>query len=177
MSIEFDDHALGEYERNLIRVRDGLDNQFKKMVKKAASLVLEKAAKTTNTSDALKNEQGQTVRVGGTLRRGWTADSESEAESGSQRGVSEYVAKAKVVVDGKEYSLDITNPVHYASYVEFGHRQEVGRFVPAIGKRLKKPWVEGQFILTNAMKSTNNKFGRVMEKQLQDYLTKELGDD
>ena len=40
MSIEFDDHALGEYERNLIRVRDGLDNQFKKMVKKAFIFVL-----------------------------------------------------------------------------------------------------------------------------------------
>lgn len=38
-----------------------------------------------------------------------------------------------------EYYIVLFNPVLYASYVEYGHRQEVGRFVPQIGKRLKSP--------------------------------------
>ena len=47
-------------------------------------------------------------------------------------------------------SLEITlgNPAEYASYVEYGHSQEVGRFVPAIGKRLVNDWVEGGFMFT-----------------------------
>lgn len=35
----------------------------------------------------------------------------------------------------------------YAPHVEFGHRQEPGRYVPAIGKRLKASYVEGQYFL------------------------------
>ena len=31
--------------------------------------------------------------------------------------------------------------VEYARFVEYGHKQEIGRFVPAIGKRLVEPWV------------------------------------
>ena len=35
----------------------------------------------------------------------------------------------------------------YAPHVEFGHRQQPGRYVPAIGKRLKASYVEGQHFL------------------------------
>lgn len=66
---------------------------------------------------------------GGTLRRNWT--------------ISKNVTK-----QGTTYSIEIINPIEYASYVEYGHRQEVGRYVPAIGKKLVKPWVEGKFMLT-----------------------------
>lgn len=34
--------------------------------------------------------------------------------------------------------------VKYAPYVEFGHHQTPGRYVPAIGKRLKASWVPPQ---------------------------------
>ena len=37
---------------------------------------------------------------------------------------------------GKHYRAEIYNNIEYAPYVENGHRQEVGRYVPAIGKRL-----------------------------------------
>ena len=53
-----------------------------------------------------------------------------------------------VTKQGTTYSIEIINPIEYASYVEYGHRQEVGRYVPAIGKKLVKPWVEGKFMLT-----------------------------
>lgn len=44
---------------------------------------------------------------------------------------------------GKHYRAEIYNNIEYAPYVENGHRQEVGRYVPAIGKRLVRSFVEG----------------------------------
>ena len=69
---------------------------------------------------------------GGTLRRGWT--NLQAAGYSVQRGAN-------------SYSITLTNPVYYASYVEYGHRQTPGRYVPAIGKRLVASWVEGQHFL------------------------------
>ena len=43
---------------------------------------------------------------------------------------------------GKHYRAEIYNNIEYAPYVENGHRQEVGRYVPAIGKRLVRSFVE-----------------------------------
>ena len=60
-------------------------------------------------------------KVGGTLRRGWTI--------------------GEVKHEGNDCIIEVINPLEYASYVEYGHRQEPGRYVPAIGKRLKRAWV------------------------------------
>ena len=60
---------------------------------------------------------------------------------------------------GFNHTVDIENPVEYATCVEFGHRirhrQTVGRYVPQIGKRLVRPYVEGKYIkpVYMAMKS------------------------
>ena len=35
----------------------------------------------------------------------------------------------------------------YAPNVEYGHRQQAGRYVPAIGKSLDHAWVPGQHFL------------------------------
>ena len=43
--------------------------------------------------------------------------------------------------NGDTYSAQVINNVEYASYVNYGHWQEVGRYVPAIGKRLVRPYV------------------------------------
>ncbi|WP_410743920.1 HK97 gp10 family phage protein, partial [Clostridium neonatale] len=67
-------------------------------------------------------------RTGGTLRNGW--------------------AIGQITQKGNSYTIEIINPVEYASYVEYGHRQTPGRFVPAIGKKLKKSWVRGRFMMT-----------------------------
>ena len=38
---------------------------------------------------------------------------------------------------GDQYTVTIINNLEYASYVEYGHRQTPGRYVPALGKTLK----------------------------------------
>ena len=56
--------------------------------------------------------------TGGTLRDAWTI--------------------LPVEKQGNNYVVTIVNNTEYASYVEFGHRQRPGRYVPALGKSLKK---------------------------------------
>lgn len=45
----------------------------------------------------------------------------------------------------KKVEKGLINTADYSSFVNDGHRQEVGRYVPAIEKTLVKPWVEGHF--------------------------------
>lgn len=49
---------------------------------------------------------------------------------------------------GNTYEITVINNLDYASYVEYGHRQTPGRYVPALGKSLKVSWVKGRFMLT-----------------------------
>jgi len=50
----------------------------------------------------------------------------------------------------------------YAVYVETGHSQQPGRYVPAIGKRLVASWVEGKWYMART--------GIQMKKQVEDNL-------
>lgn len=94
----------------------------------------------------------------GTLRRGWDAS-----------------IGVKAVNTGGGYTVTITNSVEYASYVEFGHRQTPGRYVPAIGKSLKKSWVSGQFFLTKAELELEKELPKIIEKKLEAWIKEVLG--
>lgn len=63
--------------------------------------------------------------------------------------------------------IEIYNPKEYASFVEFGHRQEVGRYVPALGKKLKVPWVEGKFMLTLSIQEVEELLPQIANKYTQ----------
>ena len=65
--------------------------------------------------------------------------------------------------------------MNYAAYVEFGHRQEVGRFVPAIKKRLVKPWVKGKFMLTISEHELEGQMENIIAKRIENWL-KKLGE-
>lgn len=64
--------------------------------------------------------------------------------------------------------------MNYAAYVEFGHRQEVGRFVP-IKKRLVKPWVKGKFMLTISEHELEGQMENIIAKRIENWL-KKLGE-
>ena len=70
------------------------------------------------------------------------------------------------------YEIEVSNSTEYASYVEFGHRQTPGRFVPAIGKRLKKSWVKGKFMLTISEDELKRQAPAVIEKKITAWLKK-----
>lgn len=110
------------------------------------------------------------IKSGGTLRRGWTAETQEQAEAGKVPNAKEYANSLKVLRMGNSFIIIVKNPVEYSSYVEFGHRQEPGRFVPAIGKRLKAAWVAGHFMLTISEKELESQLPKIIERKMTNFI-------
>lgn len=95
-------------------------------------------------------------RVGGTLRRGWTGE--------KQQDVQTYVNTLNIVHSGENVTIEIINPVEYASYVEYGHRT-----------RNHKGWVEGKFMLTISVQEIQQAAPGVLENKLKRKLGEVFG--
>lgn len=80
----------------------------------------------------------------------------------------------KVATRGNEHSIPVLNSASYASFVNDGHRQTPGRYVPILGKRLVKSWVEGLFIAEKAEKSVVRKGNRIISVISREHLEKGL---
>ena len=78
-------------------------------------------------------------KKGGTLRERWT------------------IGEAVRTADG--YSIEIVNPMEYASYVEFGHRT-----------RNHRGWVPGRFMLTISEQELEADAPRILENKLKALL-------
>ena len=123
--------------------------------------------RVTAKRDSKKHKKGDVYtkrvntsgKLGGTLRRGWTVDTHEEAESGVKVSVTDYVDQIQIKRSGNTYTIEVKNPVEYASYVEYGHRT-----------RNHQGWVEGQFILTGAVDELNGQSQRVIENKLNEWL-------
>ena len=57
--------------------------------------------------------------------------------------------------------------VEYAPYVELGHRQQPGRFVPKIKKRLVRSWVPGKPYLRPAFENHTTEIERIILDALE----------
>lgn len=68
---------------------------------------------------------------------------------------------------GDTYVIEIINPIEYASYVEYGHVQTPGRYVPQLGKQLKKSWVEGKFMLRDSEIELLREAPKALERKLK----------
>lgn len=137
----------------------------KQMSKELAARLLSRVKKRTPVGEyetiTYQTKDGRELTFndgmqGGTLRNNWKT--------------------SEIVYRGGEYRITIYNPLNYASYVEYGHRQEVGRFVPQIGKRLKAGWVEGQFMLKISEEEVQALAPKLLEKRLNEKL-REVFDD
>ena len=127
------------------------------IVKELAARLLTKVVDRTPVGD-YPSGSGKT---GGTLRRGWTG--------GKSQAVKAYLKTVAVEKVGADYVLTIENPIEYGIYVEYGHRQTPGRFVPAIGKRLVKAWVPGQFMLTKSEREIEAIMQPLIEKMMMGF--------
>lgn len=105
-------------------------------------------------------------KLGGTLRRGWTARTEEEAKNGKGKGnknqeeITAWVNELPIKRKGNIFQIDVTNVVSYASYVEYGHRT-----------RNHKGWVEGKYMLTISEKELNTELPKFIEKKLIELLS------
>lgn len=56
--------------------------------------------------------------------------------------------------------------VKYSVFVELGHHQQVGRYVPAIGKRLVNDWVEPHAFLRPAVENHTDEYKFIVQSEL-----------
>ena len=101
----------------------------------------------------------KSAKKGGTLRRGWTAKTEDEAKSGGKGDAVAWANSLPITKSGNIIQIEITNPVNYASYVEYGHRT-----------KNHKGWVKGQFMLTISEQELDAQAPKILEQKLAKYL-------
>ncbi|SFA87594.1 Bacteriophage HK97-gp10, putative tail-component [Acetitomaculum ruminis DSM 5522] len=79
----------------------------------------------------------------GILRRGWKVDPAGKTASG--------------------YQITISNPIEYASYVEYGHRT-----------KNRSGWVNGKFMLTKSKSEIKSIMPGLLNRRLTRYLSEGL---
>ena len=124
-----------------------IDAFIESCAKELAARLLAKVIKRTPVGQYPKGSG----KVGGTLRRGWTA--------GKSQAANAYANNLKVHHFGDVYVIEIINPVEYAPYVEFGHRTRGGQ-----------GWVEGKFMLTISEQEIEADAPRILENKLKKKL-------
>lgn len=147
---QFDDAVQGEaimrdIEKAFFRVTGLALNIVKKRtpVAKSNAWVGLRLSGNTLQEDIFKHR-------GGKLRRSWEASNIKRV--------------------GRSLQVELFNTAEYAVYVELGHRQTPGRYVPAIGRQLVNSWVPGKFMLTKSLddiqKVLDKIIGEAFEKAL-----------
>lgn len=67
-----------------------------------------------------------------------------------------------------KYTEAVGTDVKYAPYVELGHNQEPGRYVPAIKKRLVASHVNGKPYLRPAVENHKEEYSRIIQTELSE---------
>lgn len=70
-------------------------------------------------------------------------------------------------VSQEEKAVYVGTAVEYAPFVEFGHHQEVGRYVPDIGKRLVREFVPAKPFLKPAIENHLDEYKHILESELK----------
>lgn len=148
-STDFDE--LLEFQKQFEQITDKeLEKFFVDTAKELAARFLELVIPETPVGIY----PASTGKVGGTLRRGWTAGQSEES----------YVYTIQVVKTGNAYEIEIYNPVEYAEYVEYGHRTgDSGR-----------GWVLGRFMMTKTEIIMNQQAPQVVQKRFEEMLRSKM---
>lgn len=134
-----------ELEKSLTKIQKDVDDFIVSLSKEVAARLLSKVIRRTPVGQYKKGSG----KVGGTLRRGWTA--------GKKR--ADFIEGIQVNKRGSIYEVVIKNSVEYASYVEFGHRT-----------RNHKSWVPGRFMLTISEQELEGDLERIIQNKLQKFM-------
>lgn len=90
---------------------------------------------------------------------------------GKYRSVSEHMRRSWEAERINDTTVKVFNTASYASYVNDGHRQQPGRFIPVLGKRLTKSFVKGLHMQEKAEAATRRASDKIMKNALDDYLS------
>lgn len=139
---------LLEFQERLEKISKQTDAFFEALGKDIAKRLIAEAVKRTPVGQYPSGSG----KVGGTLRRGWSAKDVT-------------ITKA-----GRQWVITIYNRTEYASYVEYGHRQTPGRFVPVLEKRLKAGWVKGRYMLTISEEELERELPAIIEAKVTAWI-------
>lgn len=147
--------------RELKKLSNNLDNYLRttdileSVAKELTARLLGKVIPRTPVGQYPKS----TGKVGGTLRRGWTTDSQEQAERGSNIDINAYVNSIEVYKTDKYVEILVINPVEYASFVESGHRTRGGA-----------GWVNGRHMLRISVNELKNDSPKIIRKRIEKEL-------
>lgn len=152
--------GLEQLQRQLQQQDDLVDAFCRECAAELAARLLRKAKKRTPVGDYSDTwelvDDGENKflvesdRKGGELRRAWSCGTVHHWQG--------------------TYVVTVENSKFYASYVEFGHRQTPGRYVPAIDKKLKKAWAPGKFMLTISENEIREAAPGILQQKLRRFL-------
>lgn len=71
-----------------------------------------------------------------------------------------------VEADENQVSIAVGTNTEYAAPVELGHHQKPGRYVPAIGKRLKADWVAPRPFIAPAIQNHTDEYEEIIQAVL-----------
>jgi len=151
-----DFRQLQKLQERINKLQQGdVDKFIEEVAKELAARLLAKVIRRTPVGQY----PSSSGKNGGTLRRGWTAKTEEEAKTGGSSNAKAYAEALQITKSGDVYQIEIINPVHYASYVEYGHRT-----------RNHQGWVSGRFMLTISEKELDGQKEKILERKLKKYL-------
>lgn len=159
-NLKFDKKELEKLQKQLEELEKGkardkfFEDCAKEMAARLLALVIPKTPVGVYPNDS--------SRKGGALRRGWTGGKKTNAEA--------FAKSLTVKKSGNTYTITVADDVPYASYVEYGHRQKPGRYVPAIGKRLKEGFVPGKRMLEISEQELEALAPKILQDKLEKFL-------
>ena len=131
--------------------------------RKEITIVAKKDSKNHKKGDTYTKKINPSGKMGGTLRRGWVSKTHEEAESGNGRpnmsDIESYVQALTLKRVGNISTIEIVNPVEYASYVENGHRTAN-----------HKGWIQGKFMLKRSADEVQAAAPRVIQAETDKWL-------
>ena len=157
INVSFDFSEIEQFQKALDQLCDHeIDQMMNDVCKDVTKSMLSKVKKNTGvgrvpayiTADV--REKYWAGYVGGQLRDSWHPQA--------------------IRKEGDAWKCGVENNTTYAIYYEYGHRQNVGQFVPALGKRLKKPFVEGHYPATKAAQAMQRQMPKVADKNIRKLL-------
>ena len=179
-NVKVDFKELAEFQKRVEKLNSSMRQEFvEQCARELAARLLRKVIKRTPVG---KYPSGS-GKVGGSLRRGWTTKDEKtamytalfgggEGGSGGTGTQKEVFGKGSVAENAKGfanslnvkkqggvYIVEITNPVEYASYVEYGHRTRGGG-----------GWVSGKFMMTISEQEVRSIAPALLQKRLESKL-------
>lgn len=138
-------------------VQEEKDRFLNSAALRLGNAVMGKARELTPVGDYSDRFPPYNNRTGGTLRDSWKI--------------------TKPRKRGDATIVKVKNPQKYASYVNYGHKQHVGQFIPPYRKNAKVPFVKGQYFLERAEYQTLPQSKPLLKPLLDQALKKVFNND